>query len=388
MLYTIPDYYHEFTCIAGACEDTCCAGWQIVVDKESLEKYKKVPGTFGERVKRSVNWKEETFEQDKNKRCAFLNEKNLCDMYTALGEESLCRTCKMYPRHVEEFEDVREVTLSVSCPEVARILMSKKEPVRFLTYEDEKEQYDHDFDPFLYSKLVDARQVMIDILQDRKKKLKLRVGLVLAISYDLQECIENEDIFSIDDVLDNYQTEEAIHLMRMKLDEGEDYEWIKKMFLNQYQLEHLKEGWEQHLLDAEKVLYGNENEKDSNKWVEDKKRYLEKRKEFHAWLKKEMPEYEIQYEQLLVYFISTYFCGAVYDGEADSKVQMAVVSTLLIHELLMAQWLENGKTLSGKDVIDTVYCYSRELEHSAQNLSLMESLMEREEDFDSSYFIP
>lgn len=84
-------------------------------------------------------------------------------MYTALGEESLCRTCRMYPRHVEEFEDVREVTLSVSCPEVARILMSKKEPVRFLTYEDEKEEYDDDFDPFLYSKLADARQVMIDI---------------------------------------------------------------------------------------------------------------------------------------------------------------------------------------------------------------------------------
>lgn len=36
MLYTIPDYYDDFTCIADACEDTCCAGWQIVIDKESL----------------------------------------------------------------------------------------------------------------------------------------------------------------------------------------------------------------------------------------------------------------------------------------------------------------------------------------------------------------
>ena len=41
-----------------------------------------------------------------------------------------------------------------------------------------------------------------------------------------------------------------------------------------------------------------------------------------------MPDYEIQYEQLLVYFISTYFCGAVYDREAYVKVQMAVVSVL------------------------------------------------------------
>ena len=40
MLYTIPDYYHEFSCVAGKCEDTCCAGWQIVADDASLENYK------------------------------------------------------------------------------------------------------------------------------------------------------------------------------------------------------------------------------------------------------------------------------------------------------------------------------------------------------------
>ena len=46
MLYTIPDYYHEFSCIAGECEDTCCAGWQIVADEAALKKYKKVTGSF------------------------------------------------------------------------------------------------------------------------------------------------------------------------------------------------------------------------------------------------------------------------------------------------------------------------------------------------------
>ena len=146
MLYTIPDYYHEFSCIAGKCEDTCCAGWQIVADEAALKKYKKVTGSFRKRLRRSINWKEGTFKQDKNKRCAFLNDENLCDMYTALGEKSLCRTCKMYPRHVEEFEDVREMTLSVSCPEVARILLGKKEPVRFLTYESNKEEEYDDLD--------------------------------------------------------------------------------------------------------------------------------------------------------------------------------------------------------------------------------------------------
>ena len=82
MLYTIPDYYHEFSCIAGECEDTCCAGWQIVADEAALKKYKKVTGSFRKRLRKSINWKEGTFKQDKNKRCAFLNDENLCDMST------------------------------------------------------------------------------------------------------------------------------------------------------------------------------------------------------------------------------------------------------------------------------------------------------------------
>ena len=370
MLYTIPDYYHEFSCVAGKCEDTCCAGWQIVADEASLENYKNETGTFAERLKESVNWEEGTFKQDKERRCAFLNQSNLCDMYTALGEESLCRTCKLYPRHIEEFEDVREVTLSVSCPEVARILMNKKEPVHFLTYETDEEEDYEDFDPFLYSKLLDARDVMIEILQDREEKLNLRAALILAIARDLQECIDEEDIFSMDDVFDYYQAEEGVREVKNALAEVDYYTYSRKMFQNQYQMEHLRADWESYLQEAEKLLYRNVKEKI------DKKRYVEMIQEFYAWMEKEMPEYEIQYEQLLVYFISTYFCGAVYDGEAFAKAQMAVVSTLLIHELLMAQWMKQEKVLDINDVIDTVYRYSRELEHSDSNLNLIQELLQ------------
>ena len=54
MQYTIPDYYHEFTCVAGKCEDTCCAGWQIVADEASLENYKNETGAFAERLPSSA----------------------------------------------------------------------------------------------------------------------------------------------------------------------------------------------------------------------------------------------------------------------------------------------------------------------------------------------
>lgn len=40
MQITKPDYYNKFSCIAGDSPDTCCAGWQIMIDEKSLKKYR------------------------------------------------------------------------------------------------------------------------------------------------------------------------------------------------------------------------------------------------------------------------------------------------------------------------------------------------------------
>ena len=74
-----------------------------------------------------------------------------------MGPDSLCRTCRMYPRHVEEFEGSREYSLCLSCMEAAKIILGCEEKVQFLTKEDEKEETYEDFDFFLYTKLMDAR---------------------------------------------------------------------------------------------------------------------------------------------------------------------------------------------------------------------------------------
>ena len=38
----VPDYISSFACIGSECEDTCCAGWQVPVDKVTYQKYRKV----------------------------------------------------------------------------------------------------------------------------------------------------------------------------------------------------------------------------------------------------------------------------------------------------------------------------------------------------------
>ena len=374
MLYSIPDYYKEFQCIAGDCEDTCCAGWQIVADEASLSKYRQVKGPFRKRMMKSVDWGQKTFRQDKEKRCAFLNENNLCDMYTALGRDSLCRTCRLYPRHIEEFEDVREITLSVSCPEVARILMNRKEPAKFISKEEHgEEEYDYEeFDPFLYSQLVDAREVLLKIAQNRDLPLDVRIGLIYGVAHDMQIRVDREELFSCAQVLEKYQKEPAVVFVEKVMENrkqrmNSNYDFARRTFSQLYKLELLKEDWYVLLKETELTLYARETPE----------QYQEMSKEFLHWSNQREIPWEIQKEQLLVYFLYTYFCGAVYDGRILAKAMMAIISVFLLEEMMKARWLRNDRDLDMEDVIEIVYRYSRELEHSDLNLKRMEKWMEK-----------
>ena len=95
MILRVPEYYDEFSCIASRCKDSCCAGWEIDIDEDSYAYYNSVEGPFSKRLKESIYEADDEdgcgyrFKLKGNKRCAMLNDNNLCDLYTALGEEAL-----------------------------------------------------------------------------------------------------------------------------------------------------------------------------------------------------------------------------------------------------------------------------------------------------------
>lgn len=370
MLYTRPDYYTKFHCTADACEDTCCAGWQIVIDRRSLKKYKTCKGSFRKRLRRGIDWKGQVFHQKEEKRCAFLNDENLCDLYTALGRDHLCRTCRRYPRHIEEFEGVRELTLSLSCPEVTKILMQHTEPVTFQRAETKRrETYEEEFDLLLYSALCDAREVILHILQDRTLPNGVRERLVYGIAHDMQRRIDRGELFACQEVLEKYQREAARQFAAKRMceegaDAGRSFAAAKGNFRGLFQLELLRQEWDVQLLEVEQFLFLGHTAQE----------YALVTADFRSWLAENYPVWEIQKEQLLVYFVSTYFCGAVYDGQVFSKMKMALLSAEAIGEILKARWLKNGRQLDEEDVIDVVYRYSREVEHSDENLKKIEKL--------------
>lgn len=56
MLDRYPVYYKEFVCAAGDCPDTCCAGWDVVVDEETAARYAAVEGELAGACGRPPGW--------------------------------------------------------------------------------------------------------------------------------------------------------------------------------------------------------------------------------------------------------------------------------------------------------------------------------------------
>lgn len=370
MHYKKPQYYDNFTCIADRCPDTCCAGWQIVIDDISLENYGKISGTFGERLQKSIDWKEGIFRQNQ-RRCAFLNQENLCDLYRELGADSLCDTCRMYPRHVEEYEDLREFSLSLSCPVAAEMILGCKEQVRFLEEEDDVEEQEEeyeDFDIILFDWLEEAREVLLEVIQDRSLPVSARMLVLLNVSFLSQKALDQGILLEMDL---RAEVEKAVSESRKTSvqKQGEKVFQNKILLLKDLQkLEVLREEWKELLHRLEKNLYA--------RGVEDYEALREEFLESVQETSSQKKQWEIYEEQLLVFFVYTYFCGAVYDDMIYTKAVLAVFSVLWIEELWMERWLSKGQKLEFQDMVQVAYTYAREIEHSDENLNLLEEFFD------------
>ena len=149
-------------------------------------------GALGERLKNGF------VEQDgdicfrlENGKCTFLTEDGLCELQKTFGEKGLCRICASHPRFLEEYGATQEITLSISCPEAARLLLCRQEPIRFLTREtDEAVDTPNALDPELYFTLRSVRETVLRLVQDRSRPIRDRLSLALLLCQKVQKRID------------------------------------------------------------------------------------------------------------------------------------------------------------------------------------------------------
>ena len=135
MYQTRPDDYAAFQCLAGACPQTCCAAWEIVVDPDAQDAYLRLQHPLAAKLRRvlRVDSEGDTYFAQTDGRCPFLCADGLCELQRTLGEQSLCRTCRDFPRWEVLLCDRVEQGLSPACPEAARRLLERSAPLRFVS---------------------------------------------------------------------------------------------------------------------------------------------------------------------------------------------------------------------------------------------------------------
>ncbi|MCR5101465.1 MAG: flagellin lysine-N-methylase [Butyrivibrio sp.] len=398
MLYRKQSDYDNFKCIADKCPMSCCIGWQIVIDDDSLNNYAKITqndksafSSFKDQIIDGVDFKEGCFFQN-NRRCSMLQDDNLCSMQISLGEEALCTTCKQFPRHIEEFQDIREYSLSLSCPEAINMLLTRSTPLYFIEEEDsiqdDPEEFD-DYDLLLFDKLEFAREKLLGLASDPFIPFQKRLDLINEMAARLQICYDNGEFLEMDDIVYDYPKDDLSYLDEFNLPKYYQPSSSHNNDLDNTSSDNEKL-WKYNL-DALKVLSRLEKlETDWSETINDTISFIEKSKDN---FEKALYEGDVDskavlfentaaetdqniydntkifaYRQILTSLLFTYFCGAVYDGQIFAR---ACICTQTIRFIMMIyEAKENPKAGIDLRVLSKiVYLYSREIEHSDLNMN-------------------
>lgn len=338
MEMTAPSYYEQFQCLAGACRDNCCrTGWEIEVDRRTMDYYRSLPQALREHILAGIREDEEgccTIRPEEGQ-CPFLTEQGLCGLVLELGEAHIGDICALHPRYREWFPGRMEIGVGLCCEEAARLILSDPAPAEFETYLTDQDEEEEEDAP-LYLPLLEVRDVLFELLQDRSRPLRRRMADGLRLAMGIQEAINRGG---------------PITEVRVSAEQGTPVSWqrvLRALLSVHREMETLEADWTEMLADLEAHL-------EELDWT---------------GFRQAMAERSYEYEHLAVYLIFRYFLKAVYDGNALVKMEQTVAMVLTMAALGARQWQRTGRfTLA--DQIEVTRQYSKEVEYSDDNMEAL-----------------
>lgn len=310
MKHIYPSYYKKFKCIANKCPDSCCKDWDVVVDEESEGFYNTVNTEFGEKIRNLTvtdNDGDRIFVSQ-NGRCPFWNKDMLCDIYINLGEEHLCATCQNFPRITQDYTTFVEHTLSLACPEGARLILEEENDY------SEFECFTYNHSDELMEFLLKARVGTSEIFKNRKASFSERLKKALLYNAEIQNCIDEENLKIPEYDFKNKTSEKA--------DCSYVFELHKK-------LEIMSDEWKA-ILDL-----ASDNEVDFN--------------------------HDIEFERLALYYIYRYYLNAI-----DSLDVLSPIKRIACAYVVLSRCELTGNCTR------LMQLYSKEVEHSYENTDILE----------------
>ena len=374
MKYIFTDFYNEFECVGGTCPDTCCGKWKIPIDDDTMQKYAGLEEPqkkwlysgikeeiVGGKVQNVIKMKENGY-------CPFLNEGNLCDIYLKVAPDALSYVCQTYPRKIITYYDVVFATVCVSCPEVVRILLRRKEPITFEYVEDNGTTNIAGADWILYNEMINGLVITTDILQKRTYTVWERVYLVLDITYQIQKHINEGNLVNLRKDIELYK---AIDFCDEKVGKIRN---AKGYISGYWAVIHDILNWLERI----------DNMSEESRTFFQRYICLEKtdEKTYCNWLKsfKEIEE-ETEFENLAVDFIFEYYMDTLKGKNLFTNVIKMVLLLVMIRSYEVLHYNVTGE-LAEEVKIEIISKLSRIMEHTQVLNKIVEELLKnnREEE--------
>lgn len=225
--------YDNFKCIADKCRYTCCEGWDVAIDTDTYNKWKKENDTSGNildnvKIKKCGSKTEYFINKETNEACDFLDKQGLCQIVKSYGEEYLSLACHMFPRIENLFEDKKELSLSCACPEVVELISNITGKIDIIS------EHAANFKSNLLE--LEIRKAIINIIQQENFSLEDK----LLISFEMLLTILKNENFSDDSLLEElekYKNREYIQELidmyqEIELNINNSVEEINNLFLD------------------------------------------------------------------------------------------------------------------------------------------------------------
>ncbi len=364
MRFRVPGYYKQFTCIADRCIDNCCfGGWQIDIDKETIDFYDTVQGDFGDRLKKYVDKEAGCFNLN-NGQCPFLLKNNLCEIYKELGPEHMGLVCTQFPRFTEYYGNIKETGIGMACEEAARIILNDSTPFILEETDIDEEEIWGEYDSSLGQSLFILRDKIMSMLDDTSLSLSDKLCVILDKCDYLQNLINNnnyDEIRKFCSVIDlikdikasSLKQDTSTSIITSNDNSKPDNRVIKainmKIWWAYLDLEPLNSQWQELSSNAYDYLYENSDEVCCPPYDN----YL----------------LEIYLTRLTKYYVYRYMLKASFDHNLTGKAQLIVSNLIILKDLFIFRKGKDSNQDDEKILMDIIHIFSRETEYSEDNIS-------------------
>lgn len=290
----------------------------------------------------------------------------------------MCTTCKIYPRFSWHHGDILFHGLTLSCPEVARMILSHHDSIIFEFAETEntvipapKENWS------LFNILIGGMITSVRIMQNRDFSIFTRLRLLVSFNDMLQQALdaENDEEYRI--LLNAFSDPEQLSILSQEVSESQTnlvslftfvlhfYKNIGSLSVSSYVRPYIE-----HLPETMAFCNSLLSQPLAEDFLDDVS----------------IDSYQIHYEQYAVYYLTRYYMNAFEKDGTISKIIANFIYLFCLHRIFtFGLYHEKNELLTIHQLMPIYTGISRFLEHNSLNQNLLYEIFSDSDMTDSTF---